>query len=244
MDFSKIYPRVPWFLEAYASVLGTSIQDLLQVEIIGCDYTAPVYTSRKKYDEFGNDELVMCSWVAGIPHRAETPSVEKRMLRPILGGEIYFKNPGGKDKIILYVDDHLRIGALSLAEWKTVSLLQEELKDCCVLGGDPDVVLDFFENFNGKGGKIDLLICDYNLWWGEDASGRYRFRYGQDFVREIRRRGYGVPPIILHSDAVFTSDFQKNIPEYKMFIPKWDTGDKSYIENLLDAIRKSLYRRN
>ncbi len=237
MNFSMVYPRVPWLLEAYASVLGTSIQDLLQVQIISDDYTDPVYTSRERYDKSSDNESVMCSWAAGIPHRAETPSVEKRMLRPILGGEIYFENPGGKDKIILYVDDHLSIGVLSLGAWKTVSSLQEELRDCCVLGGDPDVILGFFEKFNGK---VDLLICDYNLWWGKYAPDRYRFRYGQDFVREIRRRGYGVPPIIVHSDVVFISREWGEIPEYKGFVPKWDTN-KSYIENLLDAIRKILY---
>ncbi|OIN85952.1 MAG: hypothetical protein COY38_03560 [Candidatus Aenigmarchaeota archaeon CG_4_10_14_0_8_um_filter_37_24] len=239
MPFSEAFPRVPWILESYASELGTTKEDLLEVKVIDNDYPSPLYTSRNRYEAREN-RLLRCSWAAGT-RRAEQPTFRKSLLIPIYGGKIYF-DPITGERIIIYVDDHLTQGTTRIGAWKTVSVLQEAFAQYCVLGGDPDATLRFFQQFQEQGKEPDLVICDHNLWCDPREGGNrykdddYRFRYGWQFIEELRRQRFRVPPIISHSDdAILPGEWMK-IPEYKVFVPKYDVNGKSPIENLIDAI--------
>ncbi len=233
-----VFPRVPWLLAPYAALLSTTIDDLLQVDVLDDDYPPPLYASRAQYDDEGLHGRIACAYAAGIPTREELLHFHKNQLAPLEGGAVYLDIPDRKQlgRILLYVDDDLWVEGSTFDAWATISFLQKSLGPDTVLGGDPDMMLGFFEAFARQNEKISLLICDHNLGWpGNDSHPP--FPTGCEFVHELKRRDYEIPPIILHSDKALIPFGWENIGEYRLFAPKYDNySGKPYRDYLLESI--------
>ncbi len=230
-------------MEPYGLLLGTSIDDLLQVDALDDYYPPPLYTSKRRFANSAPDDQIPCAWCAGIPTRQESPDIAKSRLVPVLGGEVYFDMPSRKNpgKIILFVDDSLARDSASYGDWPTVYYLQKAFALDTVLGGDPDVILDLFNQLTENSIQVSLLVCDHNLGWKSAKDANLYFRYGTDFVSELERRMYQVPPIILHSDIYFHPASWDAIKEYVCFVPKYESvSDEDYRKTLSDTIRDIL----
>ena len=164
----ETFPRVPWIMQNYAKALNIDIDDLLQVT--NAEYDSPLLmTSKTQYDLAQTQEPVQCVWCADIPTREERPQIQKSLLTPMYGGEIYFETPEDeRNKTIIFVDDCLRIGERVPTQWATLSVLQYMFKEHLVLGGVPDKAFDWFDKM-----PIVLLLCDHNLWYESVVAQTY-----------------------------------------------------------------------
>lgn len=142
------------------------------------------------------------------------------------------------EPLVLYVDDLRGMITNVLTMLQDQDLYRPTLRSKFhIYGKNPEEAFEFLERHP----EIALLICDHNLLGNRRPGGTYQFRYGYQFVQEMMRRGYRIPPIIIFSDDTSaTSDWRKaNVP-YKCFIPKWGEGGKSPTDNLLEAVLREL----
>jgi|GEM_PF-5462618 len=124
---------------------------------------------------------------------------------------------------IIYIDDALATAKQNIAKI-TLNFLEEQLPDFNILGfGREKDVFHYFFNINKP--LPNLLICDHNLYWGEDESMPYgyKYRYADQLIGELQMIRGSIEPIIIYSDSGIAEWRWKEakIP-YVKFVPKWE----------------------
>jgi hypothetical protein len=132
---------------------------------------------------------------------------------------------------ILYVDSRLSDRSPNI-EKEYYYYLQHELNEMghFVDGLDPDGAFDYLREHSP-----DILVCEHVFY------GDTEFVWGHEFIKEMQKRGYRIPPTIIFSESYFAGT-------------EWDRAGVPYVDwiskigepkqKLLGSIKKIIGEEN